>query len=245
MDEAEAQHIDKGKGRANEPTERTPLLGSTSTILHDDPVPPPRQLRRRLTAVFLVSLWICILGFIGAGLLAWSYASRASNLSLEDMLVLAGPDRIDVRNMTSDGVVWVNVKGRIGLDVGNVGVWKWMLRRLDKVSVDLSTVRISAKSELVRVDIPPLDIPLSVDPPDDKSWLTAVEKEIRVQVTGNRTVLEEFVRETWSQRMLSVRADVDEVRVAWKRIFKNKMENICTNIRMKGRLFISFINQAN
>ncbi|KIM41262.1 hypothetical protein M413DRAFT_445300, partial [Hebeloma cylindrosporum] len=246
MDEPESQPIDIGKGRANEPTEQTPLLGSTSTILDDEPIPPPRQLRRKLTAVFLVSLWICILVFIGGGLLAWSYASRASNLALEDMLVFAGPDRIDVRNMTSDGVVWVNVKGRIGLDVGNVGVWKWVIRSLDKVSVELSTVRISAESELVRVDIPPLDIPLSVDPPDDKSWLAEVERDIRVQLTGNRTVLEEFMRETWSQRMLSVHADVNEVRVAWKRIFKNKMENIRTNIRMKvpigGGPFPSFDN---
>jgi len=238
MDEAEAQHIDKGKGRAKEPTERTPLLGSTSTILNDDdPIAPPPQLRRKLTSVFLVSLWICILGFIGAGFFAWSYASRASNLVLEDMVVFAGPDQVDVRNMTSD-VMWVNVKGRIGLDVGNIGVWKWVLRRLDKVSVELSTVRISAQSELVRVDIPPLDIPLTVDPPNDKSWLTEVEREIRVQVVGNRTVLEEFVRETWSQRFLSVHAVVDEVHVGWKTNFKNKMENIRTNIRMKGRSFI-------
>ena len=152
-------------------------------------------------------------------------------------MVFAGPDRMDVRNMTSD-VMWVNVKGRIGLDVGKIGVWKWVLRRLDKVSVELSTVRISAQSELVRVDIPPMDIPLTVDPPNDKSWLTEVEREIRVQVVGNRTVLEEFVRETWSQRFLSVHADVDEVHVGWKRIFKHKMENIRTNIRMKGRAFI-------
>jgi hypothetical protein len=53
-----------------------------------------------------------------------------------------------------------------------------------------------------------------VDPPKNETWLTEVEREVRVQMTGNRTVLEEFVRQTWHRGALSLGADiVDEAHV--------------------------------
>jgi len=49
-----------------------------------------------------------------------------------------GPWPGGVRNITADEVVLVDFKGRINDKV----LWKWAVRRQDRVSVELSTVRV-------------------------------------------------------------------------------------------------------
>ncbi|KAF9075361.1 hypothetical protein BDP27DRAFT_1315942 [Rhodocollybia butyracea] len=110
----------KGKGRAQDFTERTPLLasGSSTSIPHaEGSTPPPlRRLGYRLFRVFLITLLICICALAVLILVAWKFSSRASDMSPQDILdkalVVQGPDRVDV----SLG----NVQGRIGLDAGAI-----------------------------------------------------------------------------------------------------------------------------
>jgi len=102
MEEPEAQHIDRGKERAHHPTKRT---RSTSTIL-SHPEAAPQRLLSKLATVFLVLLSKCILGFIGAGLSTWSYASRVLNMSLDEDLVFSGPDRVGCAILQRTGWRW-------------------------------------------------------------------------------------------------------------------------------------------
>ncbi|KAF8909742.1 hypothetical protein CPB84DRAFT_1673342 [Gymnopilus junonius] len=265
--EVPSGHIDKGKGRAHEPTERTPLLGSTSAVL-DDAVTTTsnrRGLRSQLFTVFLVSFSICILVASLLGLLAWSYASRASDLKPDDIikndLVFRGPDKIDVLNITKEGTIWLNIRGRVGVDAGSaIGVgsddddslfqdmWKtigrWGLRTLDRVTVNLTSIKITPEYNpdvvLVALDVPPLELPLSVDPPNDNSWLTPVSKPVRVRLCANSTSLFHFLKESWKQGALSVRADVGQANitggslnvVTWRSNFQSKLSDIRTAIRM-------------
>ncbi|KAF7762077.1 hypothetical protein Agabi119p4_8670 [Agaricus bisporus var. burnettii] len=172
-----SQSIDKGKRRAEEATERTPLLqngASTSETLLDPTIPPSnrRRMRTILTTVFLVSLSLSILVAVLVAILAWSYAAKASNMSPEkvinDDVVLSGPFDINVLNTTDDGGLWLKFSGRIGFDAGDAlgvnypifeeehegmfkRVWKaigrWGIETLDKVVVDADTIIISPEHE--------------------------------------------------------------------------------------------------
>lgn len=264
-------HVDKGKQRARDPTEHTPLLGSSSALLNDAEASIPanshRRLRTTLTTVFLVSLSICITLFVVIALLALSYASKASNLKPEDIvnhhLVFAGPDKVDVLNVTREGV-WLHVHGRIGLDAGQAidintdledgplrELWKaigrWSVRTLDKVSVNMSTITVTPEYDtapLVLLDIAPLELPLSVDPPQDLSWLTPVSAPVHVRLTANNTHVIEFLKESWRNGVLSVRAEVGQARVrgggldrtSWRSTFHGQLSNIRTSIRIQSAL---------
>ncbi|KAF9452090.1 hypothetical protein P691DRAFT_805621 [Macrolepiota fuliginosa MF-IS2] len=122
--------IDKGKRRAEDPTERTPLLqdeayGSTSsdTLPFTDPPSSRRRLQSVLTTVFLVSLSVCIIIVVLLAILAYSYAARASQISPDRILskdvVLSGPFHVDILNTTDNGGIWLNVSGRMGFDAGD------------------------------------------------------------------------------------------------------------------------------
>lgn len=122
--------VDKGKRRADVPTERTPLLRNGSynestsrdILLYTTPPSSRHRLRSILTTIFLVSLSVCLIFAIFFAFLAWSYASRASRLVpdrlLNDDVVLSGPFRVDVLNATNGGL-YLNVSGRMGFDAGD------------------------------------------------------------------------------------------------------------------------------
>lgn len=123
--------LDKGKRRAKDPTERTPLLfnGTSQASYYDERTAvaqevSTRRLRSWLTVVFLTSLALCILLFVAAALLAWTYASKISTSSPEDIvqnaLVSHGPESVDIINVTSTGEIWVKVEARLGVDAGSV-----------------------------------------------------------------------------------------------------------------------------
>lgn len=237
------QAVDKGKRRAQDPTERTPLLGSShsSTILDDDP--PPTVVRRRLfsklTTVFLGSLVVSILVCVALAFLAWSYASRASHVSADDILeeglVFEGPDRVDVLNITWNGGLWVNIEARMGFDAGSVigvnpapegdgvlqDIWKsigrWGVRTLDRVSVNMSTIYLTSQSDpsviLATIEPTPVEVPLTANPPSDSTWLTPISIPVLIRPTFNTSALIHFVREAWRDGSAAVKADVGTVDV--------------------------------
>lgn len=267
-DDAQLPHIDKGKQRAHEPSERTPLLGSSSALVNDaEAISIPesrRRLRTILTTVFLASLSVCIITFVLLAILAWSYASRASNLKPDDIvnhyLVFTGPDRVNVLNVTKDGV-WLQVSGRIGMDAGSAidvnsdpddgplrELWKaigrWSVRTLDKVSVNMSTITVTPEYStipLLSLDIAPMEVPLSVDPPSDMSWLTPVSTPVHIRLTANSTYVLDFLKQSWHTGTLSIGVQVGEARVrggdlnrsSWRSTFYGKLSNIRTAIHIK------------
>ena len=113
---------DKGKGKARaEPTERDPLLPSSSRLPDvPDEAPPLRTGRFRsvlLTALIVfASLFLSAILFIA--LLAYSF--KPSERELEQLpktaFAYAGPDNVQVLNVTDDGIL-VNVSVRCGIDV--------------------------------------------------------------------------------------------------------------------------------
>ncbi|KAF8812840.1 hypothetical protein BYT27DRAFT_7159005 [Phlegmacium glaucopus] len=270
-------HIDKGKRREQEPTERSPLLGSSSRAIEDFhtilPSTSHRRLRSKLTTVFLVSLSVCIMLFVIVALFAWSYASKASHLTPEHIInhdfVFVGPNRVDILNITNDGGIWLNVRGQMGLDAGSaIGIgsdpeddlfkdlWKsigrWGVRRLERVSVHLSTITVLPEHDphsiLLTVDIPPIELPLTVDPPRDTSWLTHISMPIHFKLTTNTTLLFEFLKYSWLHGSLAVSANVGQASIrggslnldSWRSVFYGKLTNIWTSIHMKLPMFSGF-----
>lgn len=175
--EGSLEPLDKGKGRAENPTERTPLLfnGTAQASSYYDertavsPEVSTRSLRSWLTVIFLSSLTLCILIFVAGALLAWTYAAKISTASPEEIvqnaLVFRGPESVNVINMTSTGGVWVKVDASLGVDAGSVigvnsdpdqdgilrGFWKslgrWGVGRLNQVTVSLSRIDIVSNAE--------------------------------------------------------------------------------------------------
>lgn len=271
---AEPQIIGKGKKRAFlEPTEQTPLLGGTSQAspaFIEDASPSTysnRPLWSKLTTVFLLSFCFCVLGFVLAAVLAWSYAARVAGLTpdliLNKNLVFRGPDYVDVLNITADGGIWVNVEGRVGLDAGTLigvepraddnfmkGMWKtvgrWGVRTLDSVAVNMTTIRIMSEGDrsitLAFVDVAPLQVPLTVNPPTDLSWLTNVSLPIFIKPKANATTLLHFLNQSWQYESFAILANVGQVTVrggylgreTWRDKFHGKLSHLRTSFRFKS-----------
>ena len=169
--------VDKGKQRAAtpEPSERTPLLPSTSSHAihhshpHLSPPGPHRQtLVRKLLIVFFATLVACVVVLVLILVFALSYSSRVSSLTAQDILdrglFVEGPDHIDVLNATKEGGVWIRVGGRVGLDMGGVlrirptnedliwtelwkGIGRWGISKVGRVSIELSPITVMSRSE--------------------------------------------------------------------------------------------------
>jgi len=144
-------------------------------------------------------LFACIAAVLFLLFVAYRYAAKASSVSNDDILykglVLSGPDRINLLNVTKDGGVWVKVDGRVGFDAGAivgvtsddtdslwVHIWKSLgrlgIHTLSDVSVNMTSVEITTQDDppafLASINLPLLQIPLTADPPSDHSWLTAM-----------------------------------------------------------------------
>jgi hypothetical protein len=237
--------IDKGKGRAKDPTERTPLLfNGTSSSHHDERIPASlevshRRLRSRLTLVFLTSLTLCVIVFVAAALLAWTYAAKISAASpdkiVQNALVFHGPENVNILNVTSTGMVWVEVEARVGVDAGSVigvnsdpeqdgmfrRVWKsvgrWGVGRVKEVTVNLTSISIMSDADpsifLISIDAQPISVPLTTNPPSDKSWLTPISTTLLIQPTNDTNALLGFVRNSWQQGSLNMRVDVKQASI--------------------------------
>ncbi|KAG6895600.1 hypothetical protein C0992_000447 [Termitomyces sp. T32_za158] len=266
---------DKGKGRAENPTERTPLLegqsSSSTLVLNDDEnatsrAESNRQLRSRLAKVFLVSLCLCIVAFAFLAMLAWSYASEVSRLSPDDVvrdaLVIQGPDRVDVHKITWSGEIWLTVNARLGVDAGIVaGVnskprdtvvsrwWKacgrWGIQLLDRVTLTLSTITITSRSDpsiiLASVSTSPMVVSLAADPPTDASWLTPVSIPVVIRPNNDTSAWIQFIRQSWRRGSIDVQANVGRAVVhggsenekTWRTWFYQKMSDVKTSIRFQ------------
>ncbi|KAJ4475091.1 hypothetical protein J3R30DRAFT_3706962, partial [Lentinula aciculospora] len=225
----------KGKGKAHDVTERTPLFASGSSIsLRTEDSTPPAQ-RRRLVSIIVV--------------LAWSYSSRASDMSPDDILHKALG-------------IWVNVEGRIGLDAGAVvginsdpgdgvldKIWKslgrWGVRNLDTVSVWTSTINVTTRSDppifLASVDIPGLQISLTVDPPTEHTWLQHMSIPVHIRATAKTSDLLHFAQESWRNGQVIVQTEMSTVDVRggdldtsnWKRRLHRQLANVETAFSLK------------
>ncbi|KAK7680299.1 hypothetical protein QCA50_016539 [Cerrena zonata] len=266
-EDVEAPRIDKGKGRAAplHPTESTPLLASHSNSHQEleDYSTPRRHLCTRLFTVFTVTLLTCVLLLLVIVLIAYSYGSRASDISSDILirraLVLRGPDRIDVLNFTQEEGLWVQVDGRIGVNAGAAleinseeddgllaGMWKslgqWGVRTLDSVTVNLSTIHVTSKHDLLaNISFPPLDLPLTTNPPDNLSWLQKFSLPIHIKPTNDSSVLLRFAKESWKDGMINVKAAVDEATVSgghlnensWRKRLHLDRTDVTSNVRLR------------
>ncbi|EIN14709.1 hypothetical protein PUNSTDRAFT_57626 [Punctularia strigosozonata HHB-11173 SS5] len=268
-DESHVRHVDKGKARARSPetTERTPLLPSSSRVDLDDLEPAShsrRSLAARLVRVFLITIAVCVALLLFLLLLAWSYAGRASHMSPEDLmaraLVMRGPDRLTVINITQESGIWLRVKGRVGLDAGEViGVnspeddndnilkyfWKawgrWGIAKLDSVSVNMSTISLASERHpeifLATIDTQPIEVPLTTNPPKDLSWLSTFSMPVYILPTQNVSALTHFAMQSWRDGSISVKATVDRAEVrggrGWRRNLKTVRSGIKTIVRQK------------
>lgn len=251
--------LNKGKARAlsSDPTEHTPLLASGPGSLISTEAPTPHRLRSKLTSVFLLSLSFCILITLLLLLVAYSYGSRVAGVSPDDVLqhalVARGPDRVDVLNITVDGGIWIRAYGRVGLDAGGLmGVtpgeddglltdwWKsvgrWGIQTLDRVSVNLTTTHIYSGDDLLAtVVIPPLELPLTANPPPDMTWLHNVSVPLHILPTKNIPVIVRFVRNSWRDGFMNVRAEVGEALVKGGGIsesgWRSKLSTIRSNVQ--------------
>lgn len=230
--------VDKGKRRAVEPTEQTPLLsesGSQSSDRHASASLTRRRLLSKLLYVFFVSMSLCVFAVVILVLVAWSYASKASGMSPDDIMdhaiVYGGPYRFDVLNTTSSGDLWANVEGRIGVDAGSVigvnsaddsvfrSIWKslgrWGIQQLDSVTVNPSTVRLTSTEDssliFASVELPPVEVTLTSDPPSDLTWLQAVSIPVLITPTSNSTLLLRLLQDSWKLGVCSVRVSVNHV----------------------------------
>ncbi|EEB93695.1 hypothetical protein MPER_07613, partial [Moniliophthora perniciosa FA553] len=270
----------KGKGKAqDEPTERTPLLGSSaggsSSELDTTPFYPRRNITRTLLNVFLGTLTLCIVAFVIVALLTWSYVSRTSDLSPEDVLhrsvVFEGPHKVIVLNTSWTDGMWVDVEGRVGVDAGSVvgvnrdpdggdgflkNIWKsfgrWGIQELHEITVKTSTINITSQQDstivLASLDIPPLEIPLTTDPPSDHSWLHRISTPVLIRPTHNTSAFIDFVRESWRLGHVAVRTEVANLDVqggrmhgsSWRGMLHRTMNDVKTSLTMKIPLLPGF-----
>lgn len=270
-EEGVQRHLAKGKARAVTPDvdESTPLLASGSGA-HEtiDLTPRRRRISSLLLSVFLFSLAFCVIIFILVAILAYTLGSSASGISDEDIqhaLVARGPDRVDVVRVTSEGGLWVNVKGRIGMDAGAVmgfntetgdgvfrDLWKsvgrWGVRQVDRVSVNLTTIDVTSNDiHLANITLQPLEIPLTANPPPDDTWLSPIVLPVYILPTHNVSALVAFLRESWQNGTMHVQANVREAVVhggtlndgSWKSWISVTRSRVHSRVQMKGAFTLS------
>lgn len=124
----------KGKGKAVDSSERSPLLGSPSRRHHDEDEPPatrspiisPRIRSHLLTLIIaLISVFLAFILF----LILLAYSFKPSETELDALPSTAfkytPPESISVLNVTEDGIL-LNITLRCGIDADRVlGVQEW------------------------------------------------------------------------------------------------------------------------
>lgn len=266
----------KGKGKAEprQATETTPLLeaGSSQVSGGEDDLDlvnssvTRRRLWKRLIFVFILTLSLCLSIFLALGLLAYSYATRFSYLSPDDVLanglVFQGPEKVDVINAT-DGGLWIRLDARVGVDAGSIlGVntvddegtletlWKSFGRLgisiLGTVTADVATVYVSSdRALLATVSAQPMQLPITSNPPHDPSWLTPVSVIIFVRPTDNSSDFIQFMEDSWRRGDASLRASVPKVVLwgggpdgkGWRSMLTADFHNVKTRLSLPGRCF--------
>jgi len=266
----------KGKARHPEPSEQTPLLLNHHDVTPIDSQISPllgeeglessdaqRGLCSKLTFVFLASLSFCIIVFLLFVLLAYSYAARLSDVSPEDILenalVIHGPYRMSVLNVTAEGGIWLQAQARVGVDAGSImgvntdddegtfkDIWKsfgrFGVNLLDRVTVDVSNIQIFSQwhTLLCTVNSSPFELPLTVNPPYDDSWLSPISLHLLVVPTHNSSDINRFVHDSWHSGAASVHVSVPTVVISggsggksdWRHMLKLRRLGIQSDVSM-------------
>lgn len=264
VDDDRTRIIVKGKGRARQESidEHTPLLPSSSVLPVETEVPPRRRhLTSKLVSVFLCSLSFCVLIIVLVALIAYSYGSRASTLSPEELrrsVRFKGPDKLDVIKIGPDGGIWLHVQGRIGVDAGEViGVndeendnlitylWKsfgrWGIRRVDRISVHLSTVEVHSRHDfLANITLAPLELHLTTNPPPDETWLEGILIPLYLAPTRDPAAIIRFVRESWRDGFAQIETVTDHAIVSGgdlgEHSWRSKLHASRSNVRLPMRI---------
>ncbi|OAX35552.1 hypothetical protein K503DRAFT_722825 [Rhizopogon vinicolor AM-OR11-026] len=268
----------KGKARHPEPSEHTPLLLNHNDVApsrtrplaeedlfdHESSSDARRGLWSKLTFVFLASLSFCIIMFLLLALLAYSYAARLSDISPEDVLenalVIQGPYRVNVLNVTADGGIWIQVQARVGIDAGSImgvntdddegtfnDMWKSFgrlgVKLLDRVTVDISATNIFSQRQtlLCTAKSPPFELPLTANPPYDDSWLSPISLPLFVAPTQNASDVNQFVHDSWHAGAAFVHASVPSMVISggstkkrgWRHMLKLQRVGIQADLSMK------------
>ena len=221
-----------------------------------------------LTTVFFITLSISILLVLLLLSLAYSYAAKASQLSDNDVLnnglVFRGPDAIDILNVSHHGDIWLRLDGRIGFDAGAVigvnpnygddfwlNAWKaigrWGIRNLDAVSLTLSSINITSKYDpsvqLASIEVPPFQLPLTANPPDDISWLIPMSLPVHINPSHNVSAWIKFARESWRSgyavaQVTVARADIQGGALrssTWRSLLRVDKSNVSVGLHMKSK----------
>ncbi|KAA1474647.1 hypothetical protein DENSPDRAFT_804457 [Dentipellis sp. KUC8613] len=232
-----------------------------------------RRLLRLLLTVFLTTftLAVIVLLFIA---LAYSYASRAQSIPTEELversLIVRGPDSVRVLNLTHGGGLWVEVGARIGFDAGAaievkpdeddafiLRAWKaigrWGIDSLDSVSVQMAPIDVHSedpeKNFLASVTTPPLQIPLTSNPPKGDEWLTSFSLPVLIKPTQNTTAWLNFARACWREGFITAQTSIPSVLVhgggiaehGWRsRLLKLERHDVEVAVRQKLPLLPGF-----
>jgi hypothetical protein len=231
----------KGKQRAVEPTEHTPLLSSSTTgenYSDDESLRPsgPPTILARLAFVFLVSSVICIVIFFIFALIVWLYASHTTTQmkNIGDAMVVAGPFSVQLLN-TSSGHPRLQLNAKAGLDVANAldlessqddrlsekfrkSLMRWGVRKLHTVSVTLDAIHIQPKNahpvdNLLVISIPPLTLPVAAEPSSDRGWLSNISIPLEIQPSWNMSLYEDFLKQAWELGTLGMNTEICEINV--------------------------------
>ncbi|THH27348.1 hypothetical protein EUX98_g6846 [Antrodiella citrinella] len=113
-------------------------------------------------------------------------------------------------------------------------VGRWDVERVDKISVGLSTVAIySEHGHLADITLPSFTLPLTVNPPPDPTWLTTMSVPVLIKPTKDLATLARFVRNSWRDGVVNVRATVNETVVdalgGWLHLSR---EHVSSTVRM-------------
>jgi hypothetical protein len=261
--EDEQRHVSsKGKGRARceDLDESTPLLASGSGNLLEADIPPRRRrLATRLLSVFVFSSALCAAAFVLAVVIAYLYGSRASDISPEQIqrsIKFRGPDDLNIMSVDRDGLVRLQLQGRIGIDAAAVlgvhdneddnifmYIWKsigrWGVREMDRISVNLSSIEVFSKiahDHLLDVSMPPFELPLTASPPPDDSWLTNMTIPLSLAPTRNSSALMQFVRNSWRDGALQFTVTVQCAAISGggidERSWRSRLRAVRTNVRV-------------
>ncbi|KAL5514604.1 hypothetical protein ACEPAG_1920 [Sanghuangporus baumii] len=240
-------------------------------IQDDDPSASSFRRRRRLilllTTVFFTTLGLCFLVVLILFLITYSYSPKLSNSVRDEVLdravVIRGPDRVDVLNAT-EGSIWVQIDMRVGLDAGTAidvvlesdkgekvdsgstairrTITRWLASRLRTVTVSADEASLFSNNRLIaNMTMPTVSVPLTVDAPDDLSWLTNFSFPVLVNVTDNASDLEVIAQEAWRSGVLVLSASVRHVHVyggvkgedGWRRRLNLTQEIVTIPSRIK------------
>ncbi|EJD01872.1 uncharacterized protein FOMMEDRAFT_147059 [Fomitiporia mediterranea MF3/22] len=261
----------KLRAAPEEISETTPLLGSSQPLIRDDVPPTSSFRNRRrllilLSTVFLSTLGFCLIIIVILLALTYSYSPKITNAVRDEVLdrsvVIRGPDRVDVVNATESSV-WAQVDLKIGVDVGTAidivletdnkrldsgvtairrALGRWLIRQMHTVTVSAEYASLySENKNIANVAVPSITFPLTVDRPDDDTWLTDLSLTVHIDVTDNAEDMSTIAREAWKSGVLLVNTVLHNVSInggtkgdrSWRRHLKEKQEIMVLQSRIK------------